>query len=73
MRPRRQYTLNDALDDWLEKGLDGLATVTVTVYRDTIAKALREELGTVGLTKLTAGAVQKALANIGSGRSTQTV
>ena len=55
--------MNDALDDWLETGLDGLAPATVTVYRNTIAKALREELGTVELTKLTAGAVQKALAN----------
>ncbi len=65
VRPRRHYTVNDALDDWLENGLDGLAPATVTVYRDTIAKALREELGTVKLTKLSAaGAVQKALANL---------
>ncbi len=73
VRPRRHYTVNDALDDWLENGLDGLAPATVTVYRNTIAKALREELGTVELTKLTAGAAQKALANIASGRSTRTV
>jgi integrase len=73
VRPRRHYTVNDALDDWLANGLDGLAPATVTVYRNTIAKALREELGTVELTKLTAGAAQKALANIASGRSTRTV
>ena len=73
MRPRRHYTVNDALDDWLETGLEGLAPSTVTVYRNTIAKALREELGTVELTKLTAGAVQKGLANLASGRSTRTV
>lgn len=73
VRPRRHYTVNDALDDWLENGLDGLAPATVTVYRNTIAKALREELGTVELTKLTAGAAQKALASIASGRSTRTV
>jgi len=73
VRPRRHYAVNDALDDWLENGLDGLAPATVTVYRNTIAKALREELGTVELTKLTAGAAQKALANIASGRSTRTV
>ena len=41
VRPRRHYTVNDALDDWLETGLDGLAPSTVTVYRNTIAKALR--------------------------------
>jgi integrase len=73
VRPRRHYTVNDALDDWLETGLDGLAPATVTVYRNTIAKALREELGTVELTKLTAGAVQKALANLAARVSTRTV
>jgi hypothetical protein len=50
----RHYTVNDALDDWLETGLDGLAPSTATVYRNTIAKAVREELGTVELTKLVA-------------------
>ena len=73
VRPRRHYTVKDALDDWLENGLDGLAPATVTVYRNTIAKALREELGTVELTKLTAAAVQKALAAIAARRSTRTV
>jgi len=73
VRPRRPYTVNDALDDWLATGLDGLAPSTVTVYRNTIAKALREELGTVELTKLTAGAVQKALANLAARVSTRTV
>ena len=33
----------------------------MTLYRDTIARALREELGTVRLTDLTAADVQKAL------------
>ena len=46
---------------------------TVTLYRDTIAKALREELGSVELTKLTAGAVQKALADLAARCSTRTV
>jgi integrase len=73
VRPRRHCTVNDALDDWLATGLDGLAPSTVTVYRNTIAKALREELGSVELTKLTAGAVQKALANLAAKRSTRTV
>jgi integrase len=73
VRPRRHYTVNDALDDWLSTGLDGLAPATVTVYSNTIAKALREELGTVKLTSLTAGAVQKALANLAAQRSTRTV
>jgi integrase len=73
IRPRRHYTVSNALDDWLESGLDGLAPATVTVYRNTIAKALREELGTVELTKLTAGAVQKALTSLAARVSTRTV
>jgi integrase len=73
LRPRRHYTVNDALDDWLANGLDGLAPSTVTLYRRTIAQALRAVLGTVKLTSLTAGAVQKALANMASRRSTRTV
>ncbi len=56
VRPRRNYTVNDALDDGLANGLDGLAPTTVAVYRNTIAAALRQELGTVKLTSLTAGA-----------------
>ena len=53
LRPRRRYTVGNALDDWLAVGLDGLSARTVSLYRDTIAKALREELGAVRLTELT--------------------
>ena len=73
LRPRRRYTVGDALDDWLAVGLDGLSARTVSLYRDTIAKALREELGTVRLTDLTAGDVQVALAAMASRVSTRTV
>ena len=73
VRPRRNYTVNQALDDWLGNGLDGLAPSTVKLYRDTIGKALRDELGTVELTKLTACAVQKALDSIASRCSSRTV
>jgi integrase len=73
VRPRRHYTVNDALDDWLETGLDGLAPATVTVTATRFAKALREELGAVELTKLTARAVQKALADLAVRVSTRTV
>jgi integrase len=61
LRPRRRYTVEDALEDWLAVGLDGLSARTVTLYRGTIAKALREELGSIRLTDLTASDVQKAL------------
>ena len=58
LRPRRRYTVEDALEDWLAHGLDGVSARTVTLYRRTIAKALREELGSVRLTELTAADVQ---------------
>jgi hypothetical protein len=50
-RPRRRYTVADALDDWLAHGVDGLSARTVTLYRGTIVKALDEELGAVSLTE----------------------
>jgi integrase len=43
------------------------------LYRGTIAKALREELGSVRLTDLSAADVQKALTSIASRVSTRTV
>ena len=73
LRPRRRYTVGDALDDWLAVGVDGLSARTVTLYRDTIGKALREELGTVRLTELTAGDVQGALAALAARLSSRTV
>ncbi len=76
LRPRRRYTVSDALDAWLAVGLDGLSARTVTLYQDTIAKALREELGSTRLTELTAGDVQGALGALGalaSRLSTRTV
>ena len=73
LRPKRRYTVNDALDDWLAQGLDGLSASTATLYGNTIAKALREELGTVRLTDLTAGRVQAALRAMASRMSTRTV
>jgi hypothetical protein len=62
LRPRRRYTVGDALSDWLAHGVDGLSARTVTLYRGTIVKALDEELGAVRLTELTASDVQRALA-----------
>jgi integrase len=73
LRPRRRYTVGDALDDWLAVGVDGLSARTVSLYRDTIAKALREELGTVRLTELTAADAQGALTSMASRVSTRTV
>jgi integrase len=71
-RPRRRYTVGDALEDWLAHGVDGLSERTVTLYRGTIVKALNEELGSVRLTELTASGVQGALASLASRLSTRT-
>jgi integrase len=73
LRPRRRYTVGEALEDWLAHGVDGLSERTVTLYRGTIAKALHEELGTVRLTELTAADVQGALTSLASRLSTRTV
>jgi hypothetical protein len=73
LRPRRRYTVNDSLEDWLDRGLDGVSARTVTLYRGTIAKALTEGLGAVRLTDLTAGDVQAALTAMASRLSTRTV
>ena len=73
LRPRRRYTVGDALEDWLAHGVDGLSERTVTLYRGTIVKALNEELGAVRLTELTAGDVQGALAAMAPRLSTRTL
>ena len=73
LRAKQRYTVNDALDDWLAQSLDGLSAATVTLYGSTIAKALREELGTIRLTDLTAGRVQTALGAMASRMSSRTV
>jgi len=73
LRPRRRYTVGDALEDWLAHGVDGLSARTVTLYRGTIVKALDEELGAVRLTELTASDVQRALAAMAPRLSTRTV
>ena len=73
LRPRRRYTVGDALEDWLADGVDGLSPRTVTLYRGTIVKALNEELGAVRLTELTASDVQRALAAMAPRLSTRTL
>src|SRR5580698_8623336 len=73
LRPRRRYTVGDALEDWLAHGVDGLSERTVTLYRGTIVKALNEELGRIRLMELTASDVQVALAALATRLSTRTV
>jgi integrase len=73
LRLSRSYTVSAALDDWLAHGLDDVSARTVTLYRDTIAPALRQQLGTVALRNLTARDVQNALTALASRMSTRTV
>ena len=74
LRPRRRYTVGDALEDWLAHGR-GRA---VGADRDLVpghdrARRFDEELGTVRLTELTAADVQRALAAMAPRVSTRTV
>jgi integrase len=73
VRSKPRYTVKDALDDWLKTGLDGLAPATVALYKDTIAKALVEQIGSAKLTTLTAGDVETGLAQLATQMSTRTV
>ena len=73
LRLSRSYTVNDTLDDWLAGGLGDVSIRTVTLYRDTIAPALREQLGTVRLRELTAGDVHGALTALAPPMSTRTI
>jgi len=73
IRSRPRYTVQDALDDWLANGLDGVAAATAELYKGTIAKALTEQLGTIRLSALTAGDVEAALTVLASNVSTRTV
>jgi len=73
LRLSRSYTVNDVLDDWLAQGLDDVSARTIKLYKDTIAPALREQLGTVRLRELTASGVQGALTVLASRMSTRTV
>jgi len=73
LRPRRRYTVGDALEDWVAHGVDGVSARTVTLCRGTIVKALNEELGAVRLTELTASDVQRALPAMAPRLSTRTL
>jgi hypothetical protein len=70
---QQRYTVGDALDDWIEHGLDGRSERTVKLYWDMIAKALKEHLGRARLTELTAADVYGALAEMAPGLSTRTL
>ncbi len=67
-----EYTLNQAVDDWLNEGMDGRSAATVAKYRNVLKPVLRL-LGTKILTQLTAADVRGALVSFAVTHSTDTV
>ena len=66
------YTVQAAMDAWLEHGLSGRSARTVQLYRDGV-KPLMERLGARPLSKLTAADVRSALAELSDHLSTRSM
>ena len=66
------YTVQAAVDAWLEHGLSGRSARTVQLYRDGV-KPLTERLGAAPLRKLTAADVRSALAGLSGHLSTRSM
>jgi integrase len=66
------YTVEKAVQDFLDHGLDGRSQQTRDMYRDTV-KSLLEHIGGKPLAKLTALDVRRALVAIAETRSDRTV
>ena len=66
------YTVQAAMDAWLEHGLSGRSARTVQLYRDGV-KPLMERLGARPLRKLTAADVRSALAGLSDHLSTRSM
>src|SRR5271169_2263958 len=61
IRPSARYTVQQAVDDWLEYGLDGRSPKTLSTIREVLAP-VTEQIGKVKLRGLTAADVRMALA-----------
>jgi integrase len=66
------YTVQQAVEDWLDSGLDGRSAATVTKYRH-VLKPVLKRIGRAPLRDLTAHDVRQALATLGQDRSAATV
>jgi len=66
------YTVRQAVEDWLESGLDGRSASTVTKYRY-VLKPVVERIGRAVLHDLTAHDVRQALTALAKEQSTATV
>src|ERR1700689_4908770 len=66
------YTVRQAVNDWLESGLDGRSAKTVSTYRE-VLDPLTALIGTAKLRDLTARQVRSALMKLSADRSTRTL
>jgi integrase len=72
LQPSTGYTVQAAVDAWLEHGLSGRSPRTVQLYRDGV-KPLTEKVGARLLTKLSAVDVRSALAELSGHLSTRSL
>jgi integrase len=72
VRPRAGYTVADAVTDWYEHGLAGLAAKTVSTYKE-VLDPLAALLGHKLLTDLSSDDVRRALVSYGGTRSSRAV
>lgn len=72
VRAPARYTVRQAVDDWLESGLDGRAQATVTKYRH-VLKPVTQQIGGAVLRDQTAHDVRRALTVLAREQSSATV
>jgi integrase len=72
VRTPRDYTLNQAVGDWLSEGMHGRSAETIAKYRNVLKPVLRR-LGSRILANLTAADVRTALTAFAATHSTDTV
>ena len=72
LQPVAGYTVQAAVDDWLEHGLSGRSTRTVQLYRDGV-KPVVARLGTRPLRKLSTSDVRSALVGLSGQLSTRSL
>jgi len=72
LRTSSTYAVRQAVDDWLENGLDGRSAKTVSTYRE-VLDPLMSLIGRAKLRDLTARQVRAALVTLSADRSTRTL
>jgi integrase len=72
LQPAAGYTVQAAVDDWLEHGLSGRSARTVQLYRDGV-RPLTDRLGSRPLRKLSAADVCSALSALSEELSTRSL